>query len=84
MYKRQSNYRVLSIATLLLFPAYYFIFDLLIDMDTRYVNPELIGLGRSLNTSPLVPMTFVVLGTLFLRSSLIIVFIGFFTVMFGW
>ena len=29
-------------------------------------------------------MTFVVLGTLFLRSSLIIVFIGFFTVMFGW
>ncbi len=83
-YLKASNYRILSIATLLLFPAYYFIFDLLIDMDTRYVNPELIGLGRSLNTSPLVPMTFVVLGTLFLRSSLIIVFIGFFTVMFGW
>ena len=80
---KNENYRVLSIATVLLFPAYYFIFDLLIDFDNEFVNPSAIGLGRSLNTAPIVPITFVVLGTLFLRGSMILLFIGFFTLMFG-
>ena len=80
---KSENYRVLSIATVLLFPAYYFIFDLLIDFDNEFVNPSAIGLGRSLNTAPIVPITFVVLGTLFLRGSMILLFIGFFTLMFG-
>ena len=80
---KNENYRVLSIATVFLFPAYYFIFDLLIDFDNEFVNPSAIGLGRSLNTAPIVPITFVVLGTLFLRGSMILLFIGFFTLMFG-
>ena len=82
-YLNSKNYRLLSIATVLLFAAYYFIVDNLNDFNSVYINPDNIGLGRSLNTAPILPLTFLVSGMLFLRNSLILVFITFFTGMFA-
>ncbi len=82
-YLNSNNYRLLSIATVLLFPAYYFIVDTLNDYNSVYINPNDIGLGRSLNIAPILPLTFLVSGMLFLRNSLILVFIVFFTGMFA-
>ena len=82
-YLNSHNYRLLSIATVLLFAAYYFIVDNLNDYNSLYINPNDIGLGRSLNTAPILPLTFLVSGMLFLRNSLILIFIAFFTGMFA-
>ena len=69
-YLNSYNYRLLSIATVFLFAAYYFIVDNLNDYNSVYINPNNIGLGRSLNTAPILPLTFLVSGMLFLRNSL--------------
>ena len=82
-YLNSHNYKLLSIATVLLFAAYYFIVDNLNDFNSVSINPDNIGLGRSLNTAPILPLTFLVSGMLFLRNSLILVFITFFTGMFA-
>ena len=82
-YLNSQNYRLLSVATVLLFAAYYFIVDNLNDFNSVYINPSNIGLGRSLNTAPILPLTFLVSGMLFLRNSLILAFIIFFTGMFA-
>lgn len=82
-YLNSHNYRLLSIATVLLFAAYYFIVDSLNDYNSLYTNPNDIGLGRSLNIAPILPLTFLVSGMLFLRNSLILVFIAFFSGMFA-
>ena len=82
-YLNSHNYRLLSVATVLLFAAYYFIVDNLNDFNSVYINPNNIGLGRSLNTAPILPLTFLVSGMLFLRNSLILAFIIFFTGMFA-
>ena len=43
-YLNSQNYRLLSIATVLLFAAYYFIVDNLNDFNSVYINPDRIGL----------------------------------------
>ena len=44
------------------------------DYDRSFANPDKLGIGRALETIPLLPLTFIISGILFLRSSLISLF----------
>ena len=79
----EKNYFYLSISTILLFLIYYFIIELLNDYDRSFANPDELGLGRALEIIPLLPLTFIISGILFLRKSLLLIFISFFTIMCG-
>ena len=78
-----KNYIYISAATIILFILYYFTFEILNDYDRSFANPDRLGIGRALETIPLLPLTFIISGILFLRKSLLFIFIMFFTLMCG-
>ena len=78
-----KNYIFISAATIILFILYYFTFEMLNDYDRSFANPDKLGIGRALETIPLLPLTFIISGILFLRKSLLFIFIVFFTFMCG-
>ncbi len=78
-----KNYIFISAATIILFILYYFTFEILNDYDRSFANPDKLGIGRALETIPLLPLTFIISGILFLRKSLLFIFIVFFTFMCG-
>jgi len=53
------------------------------DYNNSISNPDKLGIGRELEIIPLLPLTFIISGVLFLRKSLLLIFIAFFTLMCG-
>ena len=53
------------------------------DYNNSIANPDKLGIGRDLEIIPLLPLTFIISGVLFLRKSLLLIFIAFFTLMCG-
>ncbi len=82
-YLNDKNYLLISSAAVILFIFYYFVLEMLNDYNNSIANPDKLGIGRELEIIPLLPLTFIISGVLFLRKSLLLIFIAFFTLMCG-
>ena len=82
-YLNDKTYLFISSAAVILFIFYYFVLEMLNDYNNSIANPDKLGIGRDLEIIPLLPLTFIISGVLFLRKSLLLIFIAFFTLMCG-
>ena len=82
-YLNDKTYLFISSAAVILFIFYYFVLEILNDYNNSISNPDKLGIGRELEIIPLLPLTFIISGVLFLRKSLLLIFIAFFTLMCG-
>ena len=74
----QKNYGLFLFGGILVAFAYYLIGDYLNDLDAFSTNNN-VGIGRSLDYTFLFPLVFVVISILFLRQSIVFLFIIFYT-----
>ena len=77
-YMSQKNYGLFLFGGILVAFAYYLIGDYLNDLDAFSTNNN-VGIGRSLDYTFLFPLVFVVISILFLRQSIVFLFIIFYT-----
>ena len=77
-YMSQKNYGLFLFGGILVAFAYYLIGDYLNDLDAFSANNN-VGIGRGLDYTFLFPLVFVVISILFLRQSIVFLFIIFYT-----